>query len=306
LITFTGAGTVAPYTFTYEINGGAPQVITTSTGNSITIPVPTNTAGSYKYTLISVKDGNILPAPCFQLQSASVTVTVNAVPTANISGSTEVCVNAPAPLISFTGIGGLPPYTFSYNVNGGAAQTITSSGNTANITIATTIPGTFTYKLLSVTDAANTSCNQLQSGTATITVNPLPTGNFAFNAPLCVGSAIPFTDLSVPNAGGLSKWTWDFGDPGSGAANTSSLQNPTHLYANAGVYTVTLIVGNDKGCVGVTTQKTITISMLPKAGFVLPEVCLLDPFAIFTDTSSGAGHLQSQPGYGTLMNRQAG
>ena len=35
-------------------------------------------------------------------------------------------------------------------------------------------------------------------------------------------------------------WRWDFGDPGTGAANTSTLQNPKHVYQTPGPYTVTL------------------------------------------------------------------
>jgi gliding motility-associated-like protein len=35
-------------------------------------------------------------------------------------------------------------------------------------------------------------------------------------------------------------WRWDFGDPGTGAANTSTAQNPKHVYQTPGPYTVTL------------------------------------------------------------------
>jgi PKD repeat protein len=37
-------------------------------------------------------------------------------------------------------------------------------------------------------------------------------------------------------------YAWDFGD-----GSTSSVENPTHLYAAAGTYTVTLIVTNEIG-----------------------------------------------------------
>ncbi len=35
-------------------------------------------------------------------------------------------------------------------------------------------------------------------------------------------------------------WTWDFGDIGSGAKNTSQLKTAAHLYSTAGVKTVTI------------------------------------------------------------------
>jgi PKD repeat protein len=54
-------------------------------------------------------------------------------------------------------------------------------------------------------------------------------------APLTVN----FTDLST---GFIQKWEWDFGDTASGVFNTSSLQNPSHVYSQPGFYTVSLKV----------------------------------------------------------------
>ena len=48
---------------------------------------------------------------------------------------------------------------------------------------------------------------------------------------------ITFTDLSTINS---TSWQWDFGD-----GNTSSDQNPTHIYETEGVYTVSLTSSND-------------------------------------------------------------
>jgi gliding motility-associated-like protein len=280
VVTFTGQNTVAPYNFTYTINGGAPQTIS-STGNSVTIPAPTATPGSFQYNLVSVSDGNA--NPCGQPQAGSVTITVNPLPTATIAGTTEVCLNANSPAVTFTGVGGIVPYIFTYSLNGGPDQTITSNGNTATIAVPTNAAGTFTYTLKSVRDAVSVLCSQSQSGSATVIVNPPPTANFNNSLPTCVNRSLSFNDISSPNAGVLNTWTWNFGDPGS--SNTSALQNPTHIYSNPGTYTVTLSVTNDKGCISVPFPKTVTVGTLPKAGFTLPEVCLLDPFAQFTDTS---------------------
>jgi len=40
-------------------------------------------------------------------------------------------------------------------------------------------------------------------------------------------------------------WRWDFGDPASGAANTSALQNPLHQFSVYGLYHVTMTVTDD-------------------------------------------------------------
>jgi len=287
VITFTGAAGVAPYTFTYNINGGAPQTVTTTSGNTVTITAPTGTAGTFQYNLVSVQEGSA--NLCAQPQTGTATVTVNPLPTASISGSTEVCVNAPSPSITFTGAAGTAPFRFTYTINGGANQTITTtSGNSVTLAVPTTAAGTFTYNLVSVQEVSGTQCQQAQTGSVTVTVNPLPTGDFTFSAPSCAEGAISFTDASVPNAGTLSNWQWDFGDPGSGANNTSTQQNPTHVFATAGTYNVKLTVSTTKGCVGTEIIKPVVIYARPQAAFSVPLVCRLDP-APFTDNSTVTG-----------------
>lgn len=58
-ITFIGNGGTTPYTFTYSINKTTIKSITSPPGsNTATLVVPTNSAGTFKYELISVKDSN--------------------------------------------------------------------------------------------------------------------------------------------------------------------------------------------------------------------------------------------------------
>ena len=58
----------------------------------------------------------------------------------------------------------------------------------------------------------------------------------AFSAAPSSGTApltVTFTDQSTNSPTGSA---WNFGDPGSGAQNTSTVQNPTHTFASAGNY----------------------------------------------------------------------
>ncbi len=286
-ITFSAANGTAPYTFEYNINGGATQVIVANTGNSVNLSAPTGTAGTFTYNLLSIKEGSA--NGCSQTVTGSIVVTVNELPTATIAGTTEVCLNAPAPNVTFTGAAGLAPYTFTYTVNGGSNQVITSTGNSITVSVPTGTAGTFVYALVDVKDASSTSCSQAQTGSATVVVNPLPTANFNFALPGCENRLINFTDASVANAGTLNNWQWSFGDPASGAANTSTVQNPSHTFATTGSYIVSLVATTDKGCVSPVFSNTVTINARPKAGFISPEVCLTDPNAPFIDTSSVVG-----------------
>jgi gliding motility-associated-like protein len=86
----------------------------------------------------------------------------------------------------------------------------------------------------------------------------------------CPNSPAQFTDHSVfISPASITDWAWDFGDPASGAANTSTLQNPTHNFATAGNYTVTLTITESSGCTVITTRQ-VTVLALPAVSFSLP------------------------------------
>ncbi|MBL7902678.1 MAG: gliding motility-associated C-terminal domain-containing protein [Bacteroidia bacterium] len=82
----------------------------------------------------------------------------------------------------------------------------------------------------------------------------------------------------APNGYSLTNLVWNFGDPGSGAANTSTLANPTHVYSAAGTFSPMLILyyscggGTDtirqvinlQPCIGVQSQ-SITCASLGSA-----------------------------------------
>jgi PKD repeat protein len=93
-----------------------------------------------------------------------------------------------------------------------------------------------------------------------------PTANFSFAPPNPVmGNAVQFTDTST---GTPTSWAWNFGDPASGGSNTSAAQNPSHTFAAAGSYNVSLTATNASG--SNTTQKNVTVS----AGGPIP--CVAD------------------------------
>ncbi len=287
IITFTGNGGVAPYTFEYNINGAASQFIT-SVGTNATVSVPTTTAGGFTYNLVRVDDAS--SNTCGQAQTGSATVLVKALPTATISGTNSVCQNATSPQITFTGANGTAPYTFKYNINGGTVQTITSAAgaNSTTVTVPSNTVGSFTYNLVSVQEGSGTACFQNQTAQTVVQVTPLPIANFTIGAISCEGVAVNFNDISTIPSGNITAWSWNFGDAASGANNTSNLQNPQHIFSTAGNYTVQLKVTSANNCESTFMTQQIVIYAKPTAAFTLPEVCLNDPFASFTDNSTAA------------------
>src|SRR5688572_18001576 len=141
--------------------------------------------------------------------------------------------------------------------------------NRINPTGTITIPGTSNInvplRMRIISDEIGSSfnsCTGLQSGqaedyTLIITPNPNPpVANFTSNYATACDTVVQFTDLST-NA--PTTWLWNFGDPTSGANNTSTLPNPIHTYRNAGTYTVTLTASNSNGPNTVTKTNYITV-----------------------------------------------
>ena len=82
---------------------------------------------------------------------------------------------------------------------------------------------------------------------ATFLPDQAPTASFTS---IIAGLSVAFTDTSTSPAGTIAAWAWEFGD-----SNTSTAQNPTHVYAAGGTYTVTLTVTNSAGT---STTQTFT------------------------------------------------
>ncbi|MEX2590386.1 MAG: PKD domain-containing protein [Chitinophagales bacterium] len=79
----------------------------------------------------------------------------------------------------------------------------------------------------------------------------------------CTPLSVDFTDESNPGSSPLHKWTWNFGDGG-----TSTQQNPTYVYQNAGIYNVTLVAENQDGCKSDSVfSQFIEVEALPEADF---------------------------------------
>jgi len=74
----------------------------------------------------------------------------------------------------------------------------------------------------------------------TLNVSFDPCADFIFDSPNLCNGQVNFTDqtLNAPTS-----WSWNFGD-----GNTSTTQNPSHIYSSSGNYTVQLISCNATSC----------------------------------------------------------
>ena len=103
-------------------------------------------------------------------------------------------------------------------------------------------------------------------------VNQPPIASFNF---LTTGLSVAFTDTSTDNDGTIASWLWEFGD---GA--TATEQHPTHLFAAAGTYIVTLTATDDDGDADVAGH-AIVVQPGPGGTFgEFTEVTPLDPLFV--------------------------
>lgn len=110
----------------------------------------------------------------------------------------------------------------------------------------------------------------------------IPTANLNPVFTTCDGFTINFQN-NVPN-NPVPTFFWDFGDPASGPANTSTLQNPTHTFTDTGAYTVKLVLNQGLQC---GDSATMLVRVYPNffPGFInSPVQCLNTPIQ-FNDTT---------------------
>lgn len=193
---------------------------------------------------------------------------------ANAGPNVTTCAGGPIALGASPSATGSGPFTYNWSPATGLSCT-----NCPNPVFTGSTGGTYT---LTITD--NSGCTD--NDNVVVTVNPSPTAAFTF-APnnQCANIPVNFTN-TTPGAG--LTYSWNFGNPASGAANTSNLANPTHTFVTSGSgtssFVVSLTVTNAAGCSSSVTH-TVTVQESPQAE-------LLDPLTNFKNCDGSTFNLQ--------------
>lgn len=114
----------------------------------------------------------------------------------------------------------------------------------------------------------------------TLSFETPPTADFQAS-PVCQGIEMIFVNTSTTDEDAASRWEWNFGD-----GNTSEQKNPTHVYAAAGEYEVSLTVTNSIGCWH-TVRKTVRIYEGPQPAFTVEQPCENQAAAFLNNTEEG-------------------
>ncbi len=155
------------------------------------------------------------------------------------------------------------------------------NGNTSNDSISSFVFLNSGVHDVNLTAITKDGCES--SIVKSINVFELPNIDFT-SSQFCFGEATHFSDFSSVDNGTIIDWLWDF-DNASAVTNT---QHPSYIFANSGVFNVSLTSISDKGCVS-TKKEEVVIYELPSSNFTINNsVCLNEEFEI-TDLSEGNG-----------------
>lgn len=191
---------------------------------------------------------------------------------ASTSGNTSICPGSNVQITaSPTGSG----YTYQWKLNGSNISGATSSTYNASAT------GNYTVSVVSAQ-----GCTSVSPQVAVAVISGQPVSSFTYGS---AGTSTTFSNSSV-NA---NAYSWNFGDPTSGADNTSTQKDPFHTFSAPGNYTVTLTAVNN--CVTPNLQNTSTQTITIQAyNPCNGNTNITDCTGTITDGSAGQNYNNSQ------------
>jgi type IX secretion system substrate protein/beta-propeller repeat-containing protein len=232
------ANTGAGLTYQWKLNTAN---ISGATNSSYTATV----AGSYTVVVTN---------SCGSATSSSTAVTVNSLPAAVISGTTSICNGSTANItINFSNAPG--PYSFTYNPGG---IVVNNSVNPAVIMVSPA--STTTYTLVAV---SNANCAGTVSGSATITVNSLPSATItpAGSTTFCSGGSVV---LNAPVAANrMYQWK-------KSANLISGATLSSYTATTSGNYRV-IVTNTVTGCSKTTGNATVVTANPKPAAAITPQ-----------------------------------
>ena len=133
------------------------------------------------------------------------------------------------------------------------------------------------------TSSQNTVCKD--SVTKDIIVWPRPIADFTIAPIQCEKTPLTFSSTSLPLAGIIDEWSWNFGDGSPSQIRTSGLPFD-YIFNQYQTFNVDLRVTTNNGCTSLAKTMTIDVNPNPIPNFTLPKVCLPEGRALFVNNTT--------------------
>jgi len=258
IITFTGSGGTAPYTFTYKVNNGSNLTVV-STGSTAIVSAPTNIVGTFTYTLINVADSTTGGT----IETASGNATITIVPDFDVTAMNNIIVCKGGSINLSASVSNGAPSGITYSWSGpnnynSSSQSPTinnaTSAMTGNYTVTASIGQCQKTDVMHVTVLEPTvvSSNLQEYQGADWLVKCTPPG--ATNGVIFVNNGIPSNLQNL-----VTSYTINWGDNSTAfTSNNSDWNNGNNLNHSYGVglYTLTISISTTLGC---NINKTYTV-----------------------------------------------
>lgn len=274
-LTFTAGLTEIVYP---RIVTNTAQISNRTGGITTTGPVTTSVAAVVVWDTSSHRVNRAIAHPGEKL-----VYTLTLTNSGNVEATGVVVTNTLASLVSFdsAGSGGIFDGT---NIvwNGLTVPIDAQLLLTVTATISPSIPHETALVNQALVSSASQSFFPLPGHDATTVVyNPVQANFNGISLTGVAPHAVNFTNTSLY----ATNYVWDFGD----GSPTSSITNPTHIYQNGGVYTVTLQASNPRGSDTRLRSAYVTIYDPPQASFAAMPTVGLAPFTTtLTNNSQNA------------------
>ncbi len=248
--------------WSWNFGDGTPVNNTQNPSHTYTI------VGSYNVTLISTN-----AIGCTDTTTINNYITVNTSPTVSFTADDTTSCSNPF-TVNFTD---LSPGAVSWSWNFGDGTPVSNNQNPSHNYL------NFGNYDVSLTITDGNGCTGTLTKNNYIQIIP-PTADFSSDTTRgCQPLTVNFADSST-SINPISSWSWDFGD----GTPLNNFQNPTHVFADTGTYTVTLIITDDQGCKDtVTMVDYIQVGIPPVTNFGADDTIGCHPLTVqFTDSSS--------------------
>ena len=216
------------------------------------------------------------------------------------------------PAYTFCDFGTNNELTYNFTNESNSPLNLTTNWNfgdpsTGANNTATTDPASHTYSapgdyVLTLVVNQGQSCER--TATSIVKVYPGFFPNIAPILPQCKNVPLAFSENGTTNFGTINYWKWDFDNaaPNNLPTDTSRLQNTSHTFPDAGMFTTSLIVKNSNGCIDTLT---VPVTITDNASLVITRdtlICAVDTLQLNSNFTAGNIAWTSSPNPNYMIN----